>query len=77
VFSKDRKGAASKAREKMIAELLAKADEALLFEPGAVANIQQSLAELRCYLCTVKYRDHADADHLWVECAEDLDGPAC
>jgi hypothetical protein len=57
----------------MIAEALAKADEVLSFEPGAVGAIRQSLAELRCYRCNVKYRDHADADHLWVECADDLD----
>jgi hypothetical protein len=35
--------------------------------------MRQALAELKCYRCGVKYRDHASADHVWIECAEDME----
>jgi hypothetical protein len=73
VFFKRRQRRPSKAREKLISEALAKGKEEMMFSPGALTAMQESLADLPCYRCKIKYRNHQDADHMWIECAEDLD----
>jgi predicted CopG family antitoxin len=47
--------------------------ERMSFDSAGVVAMRQVLAELICYRCGVKYRDHAGADHVWIECAEDME----
>jgi hypothetical protein len=76
MFFKARKRETSKVVEKALAkarEAFAKARERMSFDSAGVVAMRQALAELKCYRCGVKYRDHASADHVWIECAEDME----
>jgi hypothetical protein len=76
MFFKARKREASRIVERALAkagEAFAKARERMSFDSAGVVAMRQALAELKCYRCGVKYRDHASADHVWIECAEDME----